>query len=212
MMKRARHIRATGFLIAGGLLLTACSATTSSVTRQPSATVAVQEAVGFTISEDVDATENDRVNYATAIQLLENGDLDRGITELERFLQSVPNATAARIDLGIAYHQKGDLDSAEQHLIKALELNPAHPVALNELGFILRETGRFEQARRRYEQAIAVYPGYHHARRNLGILCDLYLGDRGCAIENYQAYLSSVPSDPEVEMWVTDLQQRSGRE
>ncbi len=195
-----------------GVALAGCNATSTPVARKPSATIEIQETVGFTITEEVEATDNDHADYAMAIQVLENGELDRGIAELERIVLQVPNATAAHIDLGIAYHRTGDLEAAEKHLRTALDVNPAHPVALNELGVILRETGRFAEARRHYEAAIDVYPGYHHARRNLAILCDLYLADQGCALDHYQAYLRSVPSDPEVEMWVTDLKMRSGQE
>ena len=97
---------------------------------------------------------------------------------------------------------------AEEYLLQALELNSKHPVALNELGIVYRETGRFAKAKQQYEAAIAVYPGYHHARRNLAILCDLYLGDLGCALQQYEAYMATVPSDPEAEMWITDLRNR----
>ena len=81
-------------------------------------------------------------------------------------------------------------------------------MALNELGIVYRKTGRFPEAKQQYEAAIAVYPGYHHARRNLAILCDLYLGDLSCALQQYEAYMATVPADPEAQMWITDLRNR----
>ncbi len=59
---------------------------------------------------------------------------------------------------------------------------------------------------------MAIYPGYHYARRNLAVLCDLYLADLACALENYDAYMETVPSDDEASMWIADLRTRIGQE
>jgi tetratricopeptide (TPR) repeat protein len=82
----------------------------------------------------------------------------------------------------------------------------------NELGIIYRKTGRFAEARRSYETALAIYPGYHHARRNLGVLCDLYLADFDCALESYEAYMTTVPGDDQATMWIADLRNRMSQE
>jgi Flp pilus assembly protein TadD len=139
---------------------------------------------------------------------LRNENLQRGIEALRQVTDAAPTVTAPKIDLGVAYHRLGNLEMAEESLLQALELNSSHPVALNELGIVYRKTGRFAEAKQQYEAAIAVYPGYHHARRNLAILCDLYLGDLSCALNQYEAYMATVPADPEVAMWVTDLRNR----
>jgi len=174
------------------------------------AQVAVQQEVGFTITEAVTMNDALRTDYERALALLGTGYLDQGIAILESVVASAPAVSGPQIDLGIALHRKGDLEAAEQRLLQALELNPEHPVIHNELGIIYRKTGRFAEARRSYEAALAIYPGYHHARRNLGVLCDLYLADLECALESYQAYLQTVPEDAEATMWIADLQNRVG--
>ena len=63
-------------------------------------------------------------------------------------------------------------------------------------------------ARKSYQAALAVYPGYHFARRNLAVLCDLYLADLRCALENYEAYMATVPRDDEATMWISDIRNR----
>jgi len=51
-------------------------------------------------------------------------------------------------------------------------------VAWSELGATQRMRGQFKDAASSYEQALAADPRYAPAWRNLGVLSDLYLGDR----------------------------------
>ena len=190
------------------VIISACAMTGSS--RTP-ARIDIQEEVGFTITEEARIGHDVRMDYDEALRNLEQGELEQGVEMLEAVVEAAPNLTAPRIDLAIAYHRSGNLDAAESNLLLVLESNPDHPIAHNELGILQRKSGRFAEARRSYEAALAVYPGYHYARRNLAILCDLYLADLSCALENYEAYMATVPSDDEVTMWITDLRYRNGQ-
>ncbi|HKL48201.1 MAG TPA: tetratricopeptide repeat protein, partial [Desulfuromonadales bacterium] len=100
-------------------------------------------------------------------------------------------------------------EAAEKHLKAALQLVPAHPVASNEYGLLLRRTGRFTEARAIYERSLERFPGYLPVRKNLGILCELYLGDPGCALEQYEIYSEARPEDKEIETGIADLRLRS---
>ena len=188
-------------------LLCACATTQS--TRTP-ARIEIQESVGFTITEEARISSNLRTEYESALTLLEQGRHAEGVALLETVAEAAPQISAPRIDLGIAYHLAGDLEAAERNLLRAVELNAEHPIAHNELGILYRKTGRFAEARRSYERALAIYPGYHFARRNLAILCDLYLADVNCALENYEAYMKTVPGDDQASMWIADIRNRSG--
>jgi Flp pilus assembly protein TadD len=189
------------------MLGTAC---TSTATKPASSNIEVRESVGFTITEAGRISSNARVDYEQALSYLEQGRTDAGIALLETVLEAAPDLSAPRIDLGIAYHRAGDLEAAEQHLQRALQASPGHPIAHNELGIIYRKTGRFAEARRSYEAALETYSGYHYARRNLAVLCDLYLADLDCALRNYEAYMSTVPTDAEASMWIADIRYRMG--
>jgi len=190
------------------MVVSACA--TSEPSRVP-ARIEIQEQVGFTIVEEARISNDVRIDYDQALSLLEQGQIEAGISILESVVETAPELSAPRIDLGIAYHRSGNLEAAESSLLMALESNPGHPIAHNELGIIFRKSGRFAEARQSYEAALAFYPGYHYARRNLAVLCDLYLADLNCALENYEAYMATVPSDDETSMWISDIRLRLGQ-
>lgn len=208
-LRRSRR-RSVVVLTFAAAMLTAC-ATTSTSRKPPPVRIEIHEAVGFTITEASRISGDVRADYDEAIRYLARGEFGPGIERLEDVVERAPQLSAPRIDLGIAAHRVGDLEAAEQHLGIALESNPNHPIALNELGIVYRKTGRFALARKSYEAALAIYPGYHFARRNLAVLCDLYLADLDCALENYEAYMTTVPGDDEAAMWIADIRNRLGQ-
>ncbi len=166
---------------------------------------------GFTITERIRIGGQVRGDYDNALQLLAQQRYDEAIELLIMITEEAPDLSAPYIDLGIAYSRSGDLERAEAALQTASRLSPEHPIVHNELGILYRKMGRFDAARASYEKALDIYPDFHFARRNLGVLCDLYLADLSCALEQYVAYLQSVDTDAEVEVWVTDLHNRLGQ-
>jgi tetratricopeptide (TPR) repeat protein len=76
---------------------------------------------------------------------------------------------------------------------------------------LYRKTGRIAEARAIYEKAIARFPGYYPLHKNLGILCDLYLNDPACALEQYGIYSKAMPEDAQVILWIADVRARLGR-
>jgi len=204
-MKRVAIGRVMGVIVLLVSVLVGCATTE---TRKVPARIETEEAVGFTIIEEARIGNDIRVNYDEAQALLDAGSAERAVALLEDVAEKAPGLSAPHIDLGIAHHRLGDLEAAEAALGKALEANPNHPIALNELGIIYRKTGRFDEARRSYEAALDVYSGFHFARRNLAVLCDLYLADLECALEQYEAYMLTVPADDEVSIWIADVRNR----
>ncbi len=192
-------------------VLTCCvvgCATTQST--RSNARIEIQEQVGFTITEEARVSEGTRGDHNRALLLIQQGDSAEGIALLQQVADATPQLSAPRIDLGIAYSRADNLQAAEEHLLMALVSNSQHPIAHNELGIVYRRLGRFDEARQHYEAALSIYPEFHYARRNLAVLCDLYLGDLQCALNNYEAYRSIVPDDEEARMWVADIRNRVG--
>ncbi|HZN02684.1 MAG TPA: tetratricopeptide repeat protein [Candidatus Polarisedimenticolia bacterium] len=171
----------------------------------------VRDAGGFTITQSATVGGEERRNYEAAVRLLEEGRDAAAIPLLVKVTEGAPTLTAAHIDLGIAYARTGDLDRAEASLLNALGLNPRHPAALNELGLVQRRKGEFAKARASYQAALAQFPDFHYAHRNLAILCDLFLADRACALEHYEAYHRLAPEDTEVVKWLADLRNRGSQ-
>ena len=198
--------RLSASALAAALLACACATPGA----PPAAQVEVQGA-GFTITQPLRVGPGVRRDFEDAIGLLERQQYEAAIARLVAVTQAAPQLTAAHIDLAMAYRAANDLPHAEASLQRALALNPHHPVALNELGIVYRRQGRFQDARASYEKALALHPDFRFARKNLAILCDLYLADAPCALENYERYVAAAPDDPSAATWLADLRQRVGR-
>lgn len=185
-------------------------AATAMAARRESPGVNVSD-TGFTIVESVKVDGATRSDYARAAGLLAQERYAEGIALLQSITTKQPRLTAAHVDLGIAYAKVDELDKAEASLKRALELQPKHPIAWNELGLVQRRQGKLSDARASYEKSLAAAPGFHFARLNLAVLCDLYLQDAACALDNYVLYQQAVPDDKQAAGWIANARARAGK-
>ena len=158
--------------------------------------------------EDVVVSNDVQQTFDQAIALLEQEQYDTAIALLESVTDTEQRLTAPYINLAMAYREKGDAKLAEENLLKALAIDQAEPVANNELGILYRKQGRFEDARKAYSNALAEHPDYLPVIKNLGILCDIYMRDPECALEQFEKYQRQVPDDKTIEIWIADLKRR----
>lgn len=160
------------------------------------------------ISENFGVDPEIRGEFNQAVILLNQENYPEAIRLLRAVSGKTSKFSAPYINLGIAYARTNELEKAEENFKKALEISQQHPVAQNELGLIYRKTGRYTEARQLYEALLAMYPDFLPARKNLGVLCDIYIQDLNCALEQYEEYLKGIPEDEKVKIWVADVKSR----
>jgi len=165
--------------------------------------------IGDLVHVDVDYdVESD---FNSAVALMRQEQYAQAIEILKTVIEREPRLPAPYINIAIAYNRSGNAKDAELNLVNALKLDIGHPVANNELGLLYRKAGKFNAARTAYTNAIQQHPDYLPAKRNLGVLCDLYMHDYQCALEQYEAYLEQKPDDKNAEIWVADVKRRLGQ-
>lgn len=186
----------------------AAAAEPSPVPQGPTVTRLKDGRDGFVISETPHLEAKWHSDFESAIAMMKDEDYAKAAGLLEKVIGQSPGVTAPYIDLAMAYEHTGKLKQAEQNLKTALTLVPGHPVASNEYGLLLRKAGRFAEARTVFEKSLAAFPEYLPVHRNLGILCDLYLNDPACALEQYELYGKAMPEDKQVKIWIAELRMR----
>ena len=186
------------------LLLSACVAT-------PEKKGGDEYAVKIDFVENKSVDRSVRKDFAAATKLIQQKQYEKAINLLKKVIKGSQNNSAPYINIAIVYAMLGQMDDAEENLKNAITINPDHPVANNEYALILRKTGRYSEAKLIYEKLLVKYPGFMPARKNYGILCDLYLNDPSCALEQYETYFEVFPNDEDVKMWIAGLKQKLGK-
>jgi len=158
---------------------------------------------------DIDTDVED--DFKRAAVLMQEDKNAQAISVLKTVVEREQRLPAPYVNMAIAYNRLGDTRAAEENLINALKLEIGHPVANNELGLLYRKSGKFKAARTAYEKAIKEHPEYLPAIRNLGVLCDLYMHDYACALQQFEDYLELNPDDKTVAIWVVDVKRRLGK-
>mgnify|MGYP001824056300 FL=1 len=158
--------------------------------------------------QDVDVSSDVQKTFDQALQLLQEEQYDTAITLLNSVIEQEQRLTAPYINLAMAYRHTGNEKLAEENLLKALAIDQAQPVANNELGMLYRRQGRFDDAKKVYINALSEYPDYLPVIKNLGILCDIYMRDPHCALEQFEKYQQYAPEDKTVKIWIADLKTR----
>ncbi|MDH5424232.1 MAG: tetratricopeptide repeat protein [Gammaproteobacteria bacterium] len=203
MLSLIKHRRKPLSLLLMTSLLSACMVAEVKQEADDERDIVISEEYGV----DADVTQK----FNQAVELIGQKQYEKAVTLLTDVTARTDKHSAPYVNLGVAYAKLGKIDEAEENLLKALKINPLHPVTNNELGIVYRQRGRFEDAKKAYQAVISRYPRFLPAIRNLGILCDIFMNDLECAIEQYAAYLEYSPDEKNIQIWLTDLQRRAGK-
>jgi len=118
---------------------------------------------------------NPEWRYRLGKILLDIGDVEEALIELEAAADALTNTPVIQAYLGHAYLQLGDLDGAEAAWQAAIDgeakqpSNPVFPQSRVGMASVRFEQGRFPEAVTLCEEALKVYPTYRHAHYLLGL-------------------------------------------
>jgi tetratricopeptide (TPR) repeat protein len=169
------------------------------------------EVQAIKVTEHIDVDSDVESDFEEAVALMQAKKYQQAVEVLSSVIAREKRLPAPYVNIAMAYIQLDDNAAAEKNLISALKLDIGHPVANNELGLLYRKQGKFKGARTAYENAIRDNSQYLPAIRNLGVLCDLYMHDYDCALQQYEDYLELRPDDKTMAIWVFDVKQRLGK-
>ena len=187
------------------------AATPSPATAPSPATVSpvTTSAPAAAVVNDAPVSPQAQRAFDDARRLLAAGRADDAERAFRALAKSYPDLGGAHANLGLIYRQAGKHAEAVAELELAVRASPKQPVFLNQLGIAYRQHGQFAKARDAYQRALDLDADYPAATLNLGILNDLYLGDRQRALELYERYQAiTAGKDASVTKWVAELKNR----
>jgi tetratricopeptide (TPR) repeat protein len=102
--------------------------------------------------------------------LLNNGDIEKAVLELELFLENNPDDFDAHINLGNIYLFNDEVQQAEEHFRAATKINKKSPMPWNNLGTVYLKKKAYEEAAMNYNRALELDPFFQDANLNMARL------------------------------------------
>lgn len=153
------------------------------------------------------------INLAIAAKAA--GDLNIAKQQLEQLTIANPKLSVIQVYLGDMVLEKGSTNLAKHYYKQAIAINADNYFALNRLAKLYRKEGEFVLAETSYRLALASWQNFAPAHLNLGILLDLYMGEKAEALTHYKKYQTLTNSKSrQVNGWIADISrqlQRSNR-
>lgn len=100
--------------------------------------------------------------------LIEKGDYDNAILEIEHAIKAEPDSTRPIRELGYVYYRMGDLEKAETYFLEAAEKNKLDVFAFHYLGELYLKQNDIEKAAKFINKAVDISPRHVDRSVNLG--------------------------------------------
>lgn len=174
------------------------------------AAVPLEEAVANPYLSDRQSVPSQaQQRFDQALTALHNQDWVWAQAELEYLTVEYPELSGPHLNLALLYQQQGDHELAEVAFVAAIRSNALNVNAYNEYGIFLRHQGRFQEAEAIYLEALGVWEQNPDVHRNIGVLYDLYMGDRERALQHFYRYQNLTGADDRaVAGWIADLERQ----
>ena len=141
------------------------------------------------------------------------GDWNSALLQLQGLVDEYPQLSGPSLNLALVYQQRDDKTHADHWFQQSIARNTNNLLAYNQYGIFLRERGRFEQAEKTYLAALAIWEPHADTHRNIGILYDLYRGDKKSAVQHFYRYQALQDKDDRVVAgWIVDLERQLNSE
>ncbi len=143
---------------------------------------------------------------------LEQGNMDRARTSLNKALEIDARSVEAYVLLGVLNAAERDWGVAEKHFKTALSISPRDSMALNNYGSFLYSRGRYDEAVRYLRLLVqdTDYRARSQAYENLG-LAELKVNDRDAARESFGRALQLSFSQPQSNLELASLAYEDGQ-
>jgi len=147
--------------------------------------------------------------FELANAAMEQGQWEQAAAELLWLVENNPELSGPCLNLALLYRARGDEELAEQYFQRALRVNENNLVAYNQYAIFLREQGRFVEAEAAYLRALNTWELHADTHRNLGVLYDMYMGEKSRALQHFYRYQTLVEGeDRTVSGWIADLERQ----
>ncbi|MDD5115892.1 MAG: tetratricopeptide repeat protein [Candidatus Omnitrophica bacterium] len=142
-------------------------------------------------------TEEYAVSFFKGLDLLQNGEIDMGLAELEKTAGSNPSYARPYNVIGVVYASLGNEPEAIGYFRKAIEIDPRYGQACFNLAALYQSSNRLEDALEYYEKAISLEPDLPEASVNMaGIYASL--GKYPEAIKYYRMAIELDRDNPDL--------------
>ena len=141
--------------------------------------------------------------------LLERGQLDDAIQNLQSGLRFRPDDGGVHNNLGTAFFRQGRFAEAADQYREAVTLKPDYPEAHYNLGNALSKLNHLDEAATQYREAVRLNPGYADAHYNLANTLML-LHQVVEAAQHYQLAVRLQPNDPDLRFALANILAQQG--